>query len=217
MSRTSYLLTGNLVNKNFAFYKISNKKDPFDNDTFIKNNKDFYAVATNVETGKPEYFKIKNPLKELEILRATSALPLASKMVEIDNKKYLDGGISDSIPIDKIKEFNLDKIIVVLTRPKEYRKTKIGEKSLNKINKKFKKYPNLLKTMENRYKKYNNTLDKIDILEKNKEIFVIRPDKNININIVKKNKKILDDAYNLGIKNTKEVLNDLKKYLKTES
>lgn len=216
MSRTSYILTGNLVNKNFAFYKINNKKDPFDNDSFIKNNKDFYAVATNVETGKPEYLKITNPLKQLEFLRATSALPLASKMVKINDKKYLDGGISDAVPLNKILGFNLDKVIVVLTRPKDYRKTPISDKALKKINKKFKDYPNLLKTMKNRYKNYNDTLDAIEKLEKDKKIFVIRPDKSININIVKKDKKLLVDAYNLGVKNTNEVLNDLKDYLKTE-
>ena len=216
MSRTSYLLTGNLVNKNFAFYKITTKKDPFDNDTFMKNNKDFYAVATDIDTGKPEYLKITNPVKELEKLRASSALPLASKVVEIDNKKYLDGGISDAIPLDKALDFGLDKIIVVLTRPKGYRKKPLSDKSLNKINKKFKDYPKLLSTMKNRYKNYNNTLDKIDSLEKNNKIFVIRPKENININIVKKDRKLLKNAYDLGIDNTKEVLNNLKEYLKTE-
>ena len=216
MSRTSYLLTGNLVNKNFAFYKITTKKDPFDNDTFMKNNKDFYAVATDIDTGKPEYLKITNPVKELEKLRASSALPLASKVVEIGNKKYLDGGISDAIPLDKALDFGLDKIIVVLTRPKGYRKKPLSDKSLNKINKKFKDYPKLLSTMKNRYKNYNNTLDKIDSLEKNNKIFVIRPKENININIVKKDRKLLKNAYDLGIDNTKEVLNNLKEYLKTE-
>ena len=216
MSRTSYLLTGNLVNKNFAFYKITTKKDPFDNDTFMKNKKDFYAVATDIDTGKPEYLKITNPVKELEKLRASSALPLASKVVEIDNKKYLDGGISDAIPLDKALDFGLDKIIVVLTRPKGYRKKPLSDKSLSKINKKFKDYPKLLNTMKNTYKIYNSILDKIDSLEKDQKIFVIRPDKNININIVKKDKKLLVDAYNLGVKNTNEVLNDLKDYLKTE-
>ena len=216
MSRTSYLLTGNLVNKNFAFYKITTKKDPFDNDTFMKNKKDFYAVATDIDTGKPEYLKITNPVMELEKLRASSALPLASKVVEIDNKKYLDGGISDAIPLDKALDFGLDKIIVVLTRPKGYRKKPLSDKSLSKINKKFKDYPKLLNTMKNRYKNYNDTLDAIEKLEKDKKIFVIRPDKNININIVKKDKKLLVDAYNLGVKNTNEVLNDLKDYLKTE-
>ena len=216
MSRTSYLLTGNLVNKNFAFYKITTKKDPFDNDTFMKNKKDFYAVATDIDTGKPEYLKITNPVKELEKLRASSALPLASKVVEIDNKKYLDGGISDAIPLDKALDFGLDKIIVVLTRPKGYRKKPLSDKSSSKINKKFKDYPKLLNTMKNTYKIYNSILDKIDSLEKDQKIFVIRPDKNININIVKKDKKLLVDAYNLGVKNTNEVLNDLKDYLKTE-
>lgn len=67
MSKLSFLLTGNVVNKNFAFYKVTKKLDKFDNDTFIKNNKNYYATVTNVETGNPEYIKIDNPIKQLEV------------------------------------------------------------------------------------------------------------------------------------------------------
>ncbi len=104
MSFWNFLTTGNLVSRDFAYYELTTKYDIFDNETFMKNNTGYYMTATNVETGKPEYFEITDILKEMEKLRATSAIPFVSRIVEVDGKKYLDGGISDSIPVMKCKE-----------------------------------------------------------------------------------------------------------------
>jgi len=162
MGINSLLRTGNIINKEFAFYEVPFKLDIFDQEAYAKSNTNFYATITNVETGKQEYIKLKDVFKQMEVLRATSAMPFVSKMVEIEGQKYLDGGISDSIPIDKCKELGCDKIIVILTRPIEYRKKKANEK-LTKI--KYGKYPNLVKIINNRYKNYNNTVEKIIDME----------------------------------------------------
>lgn len=213
MSKRSLILTGNIINKKFAFYKVTKELDPFDNETFIKNKKEYYATVTNIETGKPEYIKITNPIEQLEALRATSAIPLASKIVKISNKKYLDGGISDSIPIDKCKSFGYQKIIVILTQPYEYRKKPISEKQLKIVKLKYHKYPNLIKTMENRYKNYNNTIERIIDMENKKDIFVIRPSKKININLLERDVSKIDEIYKLGISDCKKIIKDLKVYL----
>lgn len=208
ISKTSLLFTGNIVNKNFAYYKVTNKYDIFDNDKFIKNNKEYYVTMTNVETGCTEYKKITNPLKEMEYLRATSAIPLASKFVIIDNKKYLDGGISDSIPINKGIELGYDKIIVVLTQPLDYRKEELKSNRIKLIKSKYKNYPNLINTMINRHNNYNNTVEQIIKLERNKEIFVIRPSEKIDVNIIERDKEKLQNIYDLG---TKDAIQDIKK------
>ena len=108
----------------------------------------------------------------------SSMREIMSGGIEIDGKKYLDGGISDSIPVEKCKELGFDKIIVVLTRPIDYRKKK-GYDLLTKI--KYKKYPNLVNTINNRYINYNNCVEKIINMENKKEIFVIRPSKTIEM------------------------------------
>ena len=130
MGLQSLIKTGNIVNKEFSFYEVPYKLDVFDDETYKKSGKDFYSVITNVETGKAEYVKLNSVFEQMEVLRATSAMPFVSEIVEIDGKKYLDGGISDSIPYEKCKELGVDKIIVVLTRDINYRKKKqlrIGE------------------------------------------------------------------------------------------
>lgn len=178
MGMRSFLTTGNIINKDFAYYEIPFKIDVFDEETFEKSDTDFWATVTNIETGEAEYIKLEKPIDQMEVLRATSAMPLVSKIVEWDNKKYLDGGVSDSIPVEKCKSMGYDKIIVVLTRTIEYRKKK-SSSAIAKI--KYKEYPKLIKTMENRYKKYNETVEKIIDMENKKEIFVIRTSKDLKI------------------------------------
>ena len=209
MGMRSFLTTGNIINKDFAYYEIPFKIDVFDEETFEKSNTDFWVTVTNIERGEAEYIKLEKPIDQMEVLRATSAMPLVSKIVEWDNKKYLDGGVSDSIPVEKCKSMGYDKIIVVLTRTIEYRKKKASS-AIPKI--KYKEYPKLIETMENRYKKYNETVEKIIDMENKKEIFVIRPSKDLKIKRIEKDVDKLQAMYDLGVSDCKKQLEDLKEY-----
>lgn len=211
MGMHSLLTTGNIINKDFAFYELPFKLDIFDEDTFKKSKTDFYATITNVESGKPEYVKVEIPSEQMELFRATSAMPFVSRFVEYEGQKYLDGGIADSIPIDKCKEMGYDKIIVVLTRPVEYRK-KPTNRVLAKL--KYSKYPNLVETICNRYKNYNNSVEKVIDLENKKEIFVIRPSKTLDIKRIERDAEKLQQMYDLGIQDCTNCLNELNSFLK---
>lgn len=210
MGIQSYLKTGNIINKEFAFYDVPFNLDVFDEKTYEESGIDFFATVTNVDTGKPEYIKVKNVLEQMELLRATSAMPFVSKMVELEGEKYLDGGISDSIPVEKCKELGYEKIVVVLTRPIEYRKKKANN-TITKI--KYSKYPNLANSINNRYKNYNDSVEKIIDMENKKEIFVIRPSKHINIKRIERDENKLQEMYDLGVNDCKKTLHELKKYL----
>ena len=210
MGMRSLITTGNIINKEFSFYEVPFRLDIFDDETYKKSKIDFYAAITNVETGKSEYVKLESVFDQMEVLRATSAMPFVSKMVELDGKKYLDGGISDSIPIDKCKDLGYEKIIVILTRPVEYRKKKSNE-NLAKI--KYFKYPNLVNAINNRYKNYNNAVEKIIDMENKKEIFVIRPSKLVEVKRIEKNENKLQEMYDLGIEDCKNILKDLQEFI----
>ena len=213
ISTHSLLTTGNLVNKDFTFYKLTKELDPLDNEIFMNSNKDFYVTTTNIETGEPEYLKINNVYEQLEEFRASSAMPCASEIIEINNKKYLDGGISDSIPLDKCISLGYDKIIIVLTQPLGFQKPPLDNKQLKMVKLKYHKYHNLINSMQQRYIKYNKTLEKIIDLENKKEIFVIRPSKKINLDIKNTDPSKLDEIYNMGINDWNKIINDLKEYL----
>lgn len=210
MGMKSFLTTGNIINKDFAYYTVPQKLDVFDQETFAKSGMDFYATLTNVETGKPEYVKLNNLFDEMEVLRATAAMPVVSKIVEIDGKKYLDGGVSDSVPVDKIREMGYDKVIVVLTRPLDYRK-KPSNPAIYKLL--YGKYPAFIETASNRYKDYNDTVERIIDMESKKEIFVIRPSKTIDIKRIERDENKLQEMYDLGVSDCEECVDTLKRYL----
>lgn len=215
MSINSLLKTKNFVNKDYAFYEIPRKIDPLDINEFKKYKKEFYVTVTNINTGKSEYLKINDPNEQIEEFRATSALPILSEIINVNGTNYMDGGISDSIPVNKMKEFNCDKIIVVQTQPYDYQKTPIEKtKKFKLIKIKYKKYPEFINAIKTRHNRYNKLLEEIKEMENKKEIFCIRPEKTIKLNLMNKDPQKLEEIYNLGIKNTNEVINELKEYLK---
>lgn len=208
----SLLTTGNIMNEEFCFNKIVNELDPIDFNTYKNSKEEFYVVVTNIETGEAEYKKIQDfdSKSSIEYFRASGSMPYVSKPVIIDNNKYLDGGIADSIPIEKIMSMGYDKIIVVLTRPIEYRKQK-GNSVMPKLF--YKKYPKFADLLNNRYERYNKQVEKIIELENNKKIFVFRPSKLVNIKRIEKDENKIQEMYDLGVKDCNEKINELKEYL----
>ena len=211
MGISSLIRTGNIMNKDFCFDKLIYETDPFDFDTFNKSKTDFYCVVTNVVTGKPEYIKIDDIENQLEYLRASGSMPVVSRIVHIRGKEYLDGGISDSVPIKWGLKNGYKKIIVVETRPKDYRKKKHNNFLFKRF---YKNYPKFVETYSNRYKVYNKTKEYIELLEKEKRVFVIRPSELVKISRIEKNKDKIQEMYRLGMKDANNKLKDLKKYLK---
>ncbi len=208
----SFLKTGEIMNKDFCFNKLVNELDPVDFETYKNSKENLWAVVTNVETGKPEYKKIDDlkQHEQIEYLRASGSMPFVSKVIKIDGKGYLDGGISDSIPIDKIMTMGFDKVIVILTRPEEYRKQK-GNQSFTRLF--YRKYPNLIKTIEERYLKYNEQLDKVKELENEGKIFVVRPSRKVDIKRLEKDIDRIQEMYDLGVGDMNSKMNSLREYL----
>ena len=211
MGFSSLIRTGNIMNEDFCFNKLIYETDPFDFDTFDKSRIKFYATITNLETGQPEYKEITNSKKQMEYLRASGSMPLLSKIVEIDNNKYLDGGIGDSIPVKKAKELGYNKIIVVTTQPKEYIKKKYKMLPFKIA---YKKYPNFINTLNNRHINYNKTTRYITEEENKGNILVIRPTRKVKIKKIEKDPNIIKEQYYLGFNDMENKLEELKKYLK---
>ena len=210
-SVNSLIKTGDMFGVEMLYDIIPNKLELYDYDTFNKFKGNFYSVVTNCKTGKAEYMKIKDMKKDIIAVRASSSLPLLSRIVEINGKEYLDGGITDSIPIKKSIKDGHKKNVVILTRDKTYRKSKPKFLSFFKL--KYKKYPNLVKAIENRYKMYNETLDFIEEEKAKNKVFIIQPKLPVKISRIEKDKDKLKALYNQGYEDAKEIYEDLMKFL----
>ena len=210
-SVNSLIKTGDMFGVEMLYDLIPNKLELYDYDTFNKFKGNFYSVVTNCKTGKAEYMKIKDMKKDIIAVRASSSLPLLSRIVEINGKEYLDGGITDSIPIKKSIKDGHKKNVVILTRDKTYRKSKPKFLSFFKL--KYKKYPNLVKAIENRYKMYNETLDFIEEEKAKNKVFIIQPKLPVKISRIEKDKDKLKALYDQGYEDAKELYEDLMKFL----
>lgn len=210
MGFRSLITTGNVINKDFAYYKVPMELDVFDDKAFQESGIDFYAVATDVETGLADYLKIDSVFEQMEILRATSAMPYLSKVVEWNGKKYLDGCVADSVPLQKCLEMGYEKVVVILTKPAGYRKSSTNEKMAKRF---YKKYPKLVEGLINRHREYNETMDLLEELEKQGKIFVLRPSQKMDIGKMERDSRKLTAAHELGMKDAREKIQELKKYL----
>lgn len=208
----SLITTGNIMNEKFCFDDLVNKLDKFDYDTFKKNKTKFYAVVSNLDTGKAEY-KLVTDMRDknqMEYLRASGSMPIISKIVNIDNNKYLDGGMTDSIPVDwALKDY--DKVVVVSTRAIEYRKKKSPIWPYKLV---YRKYPKFIESVKNRWIDYNKVQDRLIDLEKDNKIFVIRPSYSTGISRLEKNLDKIKEQYNLGYNDMKKNFKNMENYFK---
>lgn len=195
MSFKSWLKTGDLVGVDFCYHELPEKLDVYDNEAFKRCGVPFYAVCTNVETGKAEYLQITDMFRQVDTLRASASLPYFSRMVKIGGKKYLDGGCSDSVPVQAFRDMGFERNVVVLTQPADYRK-KPELSALAKLA--YAKYPALAKALCNRHVAYNQTAETIRQLEEAGEIFVIRPEKALEIGRMEKDPANVERVYHIG-------------------
>ena len=209
----SWLTTGNIMNKETCFNEIVYKTYPVDFEAFNKSKTKFYCVVTNVETGKAEYINIKNLEEEMEYLRASGSMPIVSKIVNINGKKYLDGAVGDSIPLKWALDNGYDRVIVVRTRYGNYRKKKSLTLPYKIL---YHKYPKFMNNAINRYKDYNDTLDYIENMKKDKRVLVLEPSKFINVKRIERDKKKIKDMYDLGYEDTKNRYSEICKFLDIE-
>ena len=212
VSLKNLIKTGNIINKAFAFYEVPFKQDVFDNATFQQTQIDFYATITNLNTAQAEYVKLTDPLAQMEVLRATSAMPYVSTPVEINSVPYLDGAITDSIPLEQMKKMGYDKIIVVLTRTLDYRKSKPNP-LLAKLW--YRKYPKFADAVNNRYAMYNKQVENVIEQAEKGEIFVIRPSVDLNIKRIEKDPNKLQAMYDLGVSDMQREWENLQVFLAT--
>lgn len=165
-----------ILDMDMVFDKYPNELFPFDFDTYFASEMECEIVTTNCETGRAEYMtEDSDRTRLMRLCRASSSMPLLAPMVNIDGVPYLDGGLADSVPIQRALEKENEKIVLVLTRNPGYRKKPTSRALANLYRKAYKKYPNLVTVTIQRNYFYNKAMDLVERLEDEGKIFVIRP------------------------------------------
>lgn len=192
-----YLLTqGCIMDYKLLFEDFPEKIIPYDYEAYFANTDRFVMVTTNCLTGKAEYFEEKTDRKRvMDIVRASSSLPYVAKITYVDGMPMLDGGIADPIPVEYAQSQGYERMVVVLTRNKGYRK---NEKQLPVPKFIYRKYPELRKTLSSRNAKYNRTMEMIERLEDEGRMTIIRPVHPIEVGRMEKDTDKLRSLYQEG-------------------
>ena len=189
-----HLLRGKgLIDLDFIFYEYPEKYNHFDFATYTASPDRFVIVITNCNTGEAEYHEEKqNHKRLLDLLRASCSLPVVCPIARLDDKPYVDGGVSDAIPFQKALDEGYKQLVVVLTRNANYRKK---EKTIYLPRFIYKKYPAIRARLADRGLRYNRQMDELEKLEEKGVAIIIRPSHPLQVNRTEKDTKKLSDLY----------------------
>lgn len=209
----------NLVDKNnrsyfglkFAYDTIPNELIPFDYETFAAYPGEVEAVVTNLNTGKADYLPVPRRDKESLLLQATCAMPLLFPIYHINGQPYLDGGAADSIPWQRALDQGCERIIVVLTRPREYRRK--PDQMIRLIRKQYHDYPLFVQAMETRAQRYNENRERLFELEREGKALVIAPKSTLGVGRIERDTEKLRLLWAEGYQMTVERMDEIKDYL----
>ena len=210
-SMESLLTSGDLFNVDICYSLIPEYLYPYDYETFKQYKGKAFSVATDIVTGRPAYFRIRDMKADIVKIRASASLPLVSRNVKIGNNYYLDGGISDSIPLQQSVMDGNQKNVVVMTKEIGY--VRKPSSQLGLVRARYARYPKVYELMARRHINYNEQLEYIGRQQEQGKAFVIRPKTPSNVGRVEKDPEKLRALYKQGYDEAAECYEGLMKFL----
>lgn len=211
LSLKSYVRTGNAFGRAFNFEAIANRIDPFPYEAFDNSPMTLTTVASDLVLGEADYHRFTDARDDLPYLIASSSMPLVSEIVEVDGKKLLDGGTSDSVPVTYSQLTGASKHIVVCTQDAGY--VKSPNKLMPLLRQKYADYPYYLDRLANRHFEYNRTYRALARMHASGEIFLIQPSSPVEVSSMEQNQAKLLDLYEQGVTAAVRAWDDLERYL----
>ncbi len=196
ISLSNLIRERSLFGMNFLFDTVPNTLEPFDYETFLTSPTEFVVGVTDVHLGRPDYFTKEALDHDTTALCASSSIPGFSPMVSFRGKQYLDGGTADPIPFKKALADGCDRLVVVLTRDRAYRKA--PERLRPFYRTLYRQYPALIELLDRRYLIYNRTLEDLHALEQAGRALVLSPGQPLEIGRFEKDPRRLSAAAQLG-------------------
>lgn len=210
ISLFSLMTTGDIVNPSLAYDRLPRELDPFDNDAFKRSGVEFYASVTNLLSGKAEHILLSDCDAQMDVIKASASLPFVSRKVFLDGVPYLDGGLTDNIPLEKCLELGCDKIIVILTHPEGF----VRKGDLSRAARLFyHRYPAFIDALKQRNENYNACVAKVERLAAKGRLILIRPSQPLTVSRLESDPEKMRQAHELGLKDAAATWNSIASYL----
>lgn len=211
----SFLKTGDLFGLQYIYGTLTNSmgKDPLDFPTLKNNPAEYEVVVTNALTGKAEYFWKETIVQDdYRLIMASSAIPAACRPVELNEIPYFDGGLSDAIPVSRALEKGCDRLVVILSKMRDYVRKPQGMRFLYTI--RCRKYPQIISLIDHRHIAYNQNLQEVFALEREGKAFVFAPSRPIHVGTYSMNEQSERDLYALGMEDFNQQKDALAAFMK---
>ncbi|MDR0813281.1 MAG: patatin family protein [Oscillospiraceae bacterium] len=190
------ITTGDFFGSQFVYHDVPDRLLPFDYDAFADSPQTLYSVVTNIETGLPEYIPLGDLRQDMIWVQASASLPLLARTVKLGGKKYLDGGMSDSIPLARSIADGNQRNVLVLTRHNGYRKEPSSQYKL--IRMRYGKYPEFVAAAKTRHTAYNASLNLAEAEAAAGRAVIIHPQEEVHLGRLERDKGKLSALYELG-------------------
>lgn len=214
LSIRNFLRTGEIFGLHYIYGEmtVSTGIDPVDFPAIAANPCEYEIVSTDAQTGKPVYFT-KADLKQDDYtpIMASCAIPALCKPVPINDKLYYDGGISDAIPVRRAFDRGCDKVVVILSKPRDFVKQPEGHRSI--YSRMLRKFPATIDALDHRHIMYRKCIADLKEYETAGKAFVFAPTKHMKMSTFSKDPKLERKLYDLGISDFQECYDALKKFL----
>ena len=209
----SLLKTGDIFNAEFAYHVVPTQYDIFDNETFGHNPMEYYLVCTDALTGRAVYKRCDHGGHGFfEWVRASASMPIVSRVVDINGRKLLDGGVADSIPLEYFESIGYERNVVILTQPDGYIKRPMRMMPLVRMW--MRRYPKMAEAMARRHTMYNAQLDYVRRAELAGRCLVIRPDTHLPIGHISHDAKEMERVYYFQAEDGIRYISDIFRFIK---
>ena len=180
MGLKSFAKTGDIAGADFLYHQIQDVIDPFDYETFAQRRSRFVVVASSLAFGTPAYLEVRSLPEEVDKVRASASLPVVSRIVELEEGRFLDGGTTDSVPVERALEEGADTAVVVLTQDRGFEKRPAPELQAL-ADRRYASYPYYLEAMRSRPQRYNAQRERIWELDREGKIVVVAPSSPVTV------------------------------------
>ena len=190
-------------------FRILKEEDPINEERFFDPARRFVVTATNIETGETEYFD-RDACDIEKAVQASATVPYVSEAVWIGDKRYLDGGIGVKIPYQWALDQGFEKILVIRTRDRNFRKP--VHRPLGLTRREYRHYPLLKKDLMEEAPRYNVLVDNLNLLEEQGRLKVLAPSRPVDIRRFEGDMEVLGDIYFLGRRDALDHLDEIRAY-----
>lgn len=180
MGLKSLAKTGDIAGADFLYHEVQDEMDPFDYETFAQRRSRLMVVASSLAFGTPAYLEVKSLPEDIDKVRASASLPVLSRVVELEEGRFLDGGTTDSVPVERALEEGAKTAVVVLTQARDYVKKATPEIQAL-ADRRYASYPYYLEAMRSRPERYNAQRERIWELEREGRVVIVAPSKPVTV------------------------------------